>query len=155
MGEKGDLKGCYCSIRPCRHRDPLLPALRLGGIVSWGLSLGACVPGFKSQLCHCLSVALDKSFNLSASAPCLPILSMRMMQSWILVTSKKTAAVSFCDSLYRLSARDNACRCINWHPEACAIALAKWVFPQPGELYRRPCRGRYFSTTSQAPLFHP
>ena len=61
-----------------------------------------------------------------------PISSMKTMQGWILTANEKTAAVSFWDSPYHLSVSVDACRLMNWHPDALAVALAMRVFPHPG-----------------------
>lgn len=57
---------------------------------------------------------------------------MKMMQGWIFIANENTAEVSFCDSPYHLSVNVDACKFMNWHPEALAVALAIKVFPQPG-----------------------
>lgn len=73
-----------------------------------------------------------KSWNAN---PILPISSMKIIQGWIFTAKEKTAAVSFCDSPYHLSVNVEACKLINWHPEALAVALAINVFPHPGGPY--------------------
>lgn len=64
-----------------------------------------------------------------------PISSMKIIQGWIFTANEKTAAVSFCDSPYHLSVNVEACKLMNWHPEALAVALAINVFPHPGGPY--------------------